>query len=218
MNAARSITEAPAATAICAPQLAKSRSNAGQNTLHAGTLLRRDSVLPTAIVEQYRAGAIVTPVGGMDARKIFMRDGQVRLDALAVMLIDHAVADSLAPYLGVIRHELGLAPGADPRLTLRERLHPEDASERPPPRAPAIARLARVLRSLERNRQPDLALEQLTEDLRFLTLFAPAPLALSGGGLNQLLRDIAGEAPEDPTPPAGKAGRIIQMRPRGNRA
>ena len=101
-------------------------------------------------------------------------------------------AELLAPYTGLIRHVLALPPGADAVAVLRERLAPPQAKERPPVRAPGIARLRAALRALEDGHVPDVPLEQFEEDLHFLQLFAPGA-TLGADGMRRLLRDVLAE-------------------------
>jgi hypothetical protein len=83
-----------------------------------------------------------------------------------------AMPDELfAAYVALIRHELRLPRGSDALLELRERLWPDDVSERPPARAPAIRRLRAALARLSDHGSPEASPEQFTDDLRFLRLF-----------------------------------------------
>lgn len=77
----------------------------------------------------------------------------------------------VAAYIGVMRHELRLAPGVDALVELEARLTPPDSRQRPPARARGIARLAKALKRLRQHQPPVDSLEQFTEDLRFLRMF-----------------------------------------------
>ncbi len=103
---------------------------------------------------------------------------------------ERARAEALAPYTALIRHELGVAPGIDACALLRERLEPARPSERPPARAPGVVRLRAALRALEAKRVPELGLEQLIDDLRFLRLFEPTSPELERDAMTRLLRDV----------------------------
>lgn len=99
-------------------------------------------------------------------------------------------AEAVAPYIALIRHELRLPPGADARAGLASRLDPQVASERPPATAPGIIRLHDALAALREGRPPSVTLEQYSDDLRFLQLFAPASPAMERDAMTRLLRDV----------------------------
>ena len=99
-------------------------------------------------------------------------------------------AEAIAPYTALIRHELGLPPGADAKRELAARLDPPRAVDRPPAEAPGIARLRRVLTALQAGRAPRADLEQLTNDLRFLRLFEPSTPAMERDAMSRLLSDV----------------------------
>lgn len=118
---------------------------------------------------------------------------------------DASAAEMIAACKAIVRLELKLPRGADALAALHARLSPEDPAARPPARAPAIARLRKTLRSLRAGRVPAATLDELTDDLRVLALFADEPL--SATALTALLRDVRAEpapkrrrAPRAPTP------------------
>ncbi len=74
-------------------------------------------------------------------------------------------------YIGVLRHALALPPGTDALAELEARLLPPDRAQRPPMRAPGIARLAIALKAMRRGVSPADSIEQFREDLRFLRMF-----------------------------------------------
>ena len=94
----------------------------------------------------------------------------------------------IAACKAVIRHELGLPPRADAIAELATRLQPNDAAQRPPARAPAVKRLKATLRSLRAGKPPSSSLDELTEDVRFLSLFDDEPWTAEA--LAKLLADI----------------------------
>jgi hypothetical protein len=167
---------------------------------------------------QYRAGQVLLPAGSIDAAKVFLRDATVDFEHLALVLVDMQRAETLAPYLALIRHELGMPPGANALLALETRLFPADPAERPPARAPAIARLRKALKRLEAGDDPSIDLDELTSDLRFLRLFERTEHVLRRGALDRLLLDVSGTThTAPPTPgPRRRQARIIKLPKRGN--
>ena len=79
--------------------------------------------------------------------------------------------ETVAAYVGVLRHTLRIAPGADALMELEGRLSPPDPSQRPPARAPGIARLSRALKQLRRGAPPADTIEAFRDDLAFLKVF-----------------------------------------------
>lgn len=125
----------------------------------------------------------------------------------------------IAAYIGVLRHELKLRPGADALLELEVRLSPTDPDQRPPARAPGIARLAKALARLRAHTLPASSLDQFAEDLRFLRVFEDDASAWSGEALDDLLANvIAVPAPKtrsvgDASPSGGQPP-AVPFRPR----
>ncbi|HYM29099.1 MAG TPA: hypothetical protein VET66_13190 [Steroidobacteraceae bacterium] len=115
-----------------------------------------------------------------------------------------------AAYIGVLRHELQVPHGADALAELEQRLAPEEPAERPPARAPAIARLAAALRRLRTRQAPACTLEQFTDDLRFLRMFEGGAGTWPADALGRLLAEIAA------TPGAAKARRRVAPRAAGS--
>jgi hypothetical protein len=125
--------------------------------------------------------------------------------------------DLIAAYIGVIRHELKLRPGTDALLAAEARLSPPDADDRPPPRAPGIARLAKALRRLRRHAVPEASLEQFSDDLRFLRLFEPADHVLERDALDRLLGNVIQIPPPKRASkprPAGDTAPVVPFRRR----
>lgn len=107
----------------------------------------------------------------------------------------------IAAYVGVLRHQLELPRGADALLELEVRLAPADPNQRPPARAPGIARLARALKRLRRHKTPAASLDQFAEDLRFLRVFEEGTSNWSSEALDDLLANVIAM----PAPKARKA-------------
>jgi hypothetical protein len=96
----------------------------------------------------------------------------------------------VAAYVGVLRHELKLPRGADALLELELRLVPSDPQQRPPARAPGIARLAKALKRLRAHKTPADSLDQFQEDLRFLRVFEDDTSAWSSEAIDDLLANV----------------------------
>ncbi len=132
--------------------------------------------------------------------------------------------ETQAAYLAVIRHELQLPRGTDALLALELRLTPADARQRPPARAPGIARLARGLRRLRQQKAPADSIEQFSDDLRFLRIFDDDAAAWTPKVLDDLLANVivadpirqARRAPaSDDAPKTSPAKRVVKFRPSG---
>jgi hypothetical protein len=212
----------PGATALCVPHLARNAARLDRDVAVPGVraelaALRRGEV-SAARHAQYRAGEILLPYGKLDAAKVFLRGNRVDFEHLALLLVEMQRAEALAPYLAIIRHELAMPPSSNALLALETRLFPADASERPPARAPGIARLRRALKRLEAGEAPDLTLDELTADLRFLRAFERTDHLLRRTALDRLLSDIVRPTspPAAGATPARQPGpaRIIKLRPR----
>jgi len=131
--------------------------------------------------------------------------------------------DELAPaYIALIRHVLCVPPGADALVQLASRLRPADPRERPPYRAPGIVRLRRALRRLEVGKAPVTALEEFSEDLRFLKLFEPDKPSMAREAMQRLLADVMG-SPTEPRnerrqpPRAGETPTVVPIRRRSSK-
>jgi hypothetical protein len=209
-----SVREAPTRTAVCVPGVPRLRAiRAGDEVV----LPRRiaDLTLPPHKMMEYATGTIVTAAEGIIAPDdVFpAHSDHPRLDRLALALIEASAAEAVAPFTALIRHELGLRPGADALAELGERLAPPDAKERPPARAPGVLRLARALRRLRDGSAPADSLEQLGQDLRFLRLFGAEDSRISGEALDKLLGDMI-------DPPSGEKhtpAKIVPLRPKRDR-
>jgi hypothetical protein len=211
------VERAPGATAICVPKLTKMRAILDAASPPPGAAAElaalKRGVLPAAHHAQYEAGHVVLPSGEIDARSVFPRGRpNVEFERLALVLVDQAHAEAMAPYTAVLRHELGLESGGNPLLALETRLTPADPSERPPARAPGIARLRTALRRMKSGTLPDISLETLTEDLRFLRLFEREEHVLRRDAIDRLLADVMDDAPMPPVKRAQPA-RIVPLRP-----
>jgi hypothetical protein len=127
----------------------------------------------------------------------------------------------VAAYVGVLRHELTLPRGADALLELEVRLAPADPNERPPARAPGIARLAKALKRLRAHKPPADSLDQFTEDLRFLRVFEDDTSAWSEEALDDLMANVIAMPPPNAQhkstasdTPADAAVPVLPFRPR----
>jgi hypothetical protein len=201
----------PEGVAICVPGVPRLRAiRPGEDV----RLPRRiaDLTLPSHKMAEYAAGRIVMLTNSaIAADDVFpAHSDHPRLDRLALALIEAAAIEATAPYIAVIRHELGLSPGADALGALGERLAPANAAQRPPARAPGIVRLARALRRLRDGLAPADSLEQITDDLRFLRLFAPDEPVLASDALERLLHDVT----ETQTSDERERGKIVPLRPK----
>ncbi len=96
----------------------------------------------------------------------------------------------IAAYVGVLRHELALPRGVDALLELEVRLTPSDPNQRPPARAPGIARLAKALKRLRAHKTPADTLDQFQQDLRFLRVFEDDTSAWSSTAIDDLLANV----------------------------
>ncbi len=103
--------------------------------------------------------------------------------------------DLVAAYVGVLRHTLKLPRGADALLELEVRLAPADPNQRPPARAPGIARLAKALKRLRAHKPPVDPLDQFAEDLRFLRVFEDDTSAWSEEALDDLMANVIAMPP-----------------------
>ena len=219
LAAPASVERVPGATAICVPKLARAAALIDSATprprIAAEIAALKQSVLPRAIHAQYEAGHIVLPAGQIDAARVFTRGREsVELERLALVLVDQAHAETIAPYIAIIRHELKLKSGGNALLALEARLTPADARERPPARAPGIVRLRSALRRLKEGALPTIALETLMDDLRFLRLFEREEHVLRRDALDRLLADVRGGAPPKSRRP--RPAPILPLRPRGD--
>lgn len=127
-----------------------------------------------------------------------------------------SVTESLYPaYIAFIRRELQLPPASDALIELRARLHPEDATAKPPYRAPGIVRLRRALRALERGSEPESELEQFASDLRFLQMFSMERPVLPQEAMQKLLSDVMNTPPmknQPARPDAEATGNVLPFR------
>lgn len=129
----------------------------------------------------------------------------------------------VAAYIGVLRHELELLRGADPLVELELRLAPADPRQRPPARAPGIARLATALKRLRVHKPPAASLDQFADDLRFLRVFDADARAWSREAVDDLLANVIALTPSKVRKaPAGgqptKARPPVPFRPRRPRS
>ena len=167
------VGEAPPATAICVPTKSRMR---GIRETQRGQFPEdiASFTLPPHRMEAYANGRIVTAIDGLIApADAFPIDGdRPDFELIALALLSAADAEAIAPYIALIRVSLNVAPGGDPLDALGLRLAPEDVQERPPARAPGIARLAKALRLLRQRAAPESPIEEFDADLGFLRTFS----------------------------------------------
>jgi hypothetical protein len=201
------IAEAPERTAICVPGVPRLRAlrPGGDPPLPPRIA---DLKLPPHKMAEYASGRIITAAAGIiEPENVFpSHSDRPRIDRLALALIDAAAVEATAPYIAIIRHELGLRSSVDALAALSERLAPPDAAARPPARAPGVLRLARALRQLHEGKAPADSLEQLSDDLRFLRMFEAEEPTLQQDALRRLLDDVAG------TPTGNPPAKIVPLR------
>ena len=106
----------------------------------------------------------------------------------------------MAAFIGVLRHTLELAPASDALVELEARLSPPDETQRPPLKAPAIARLSKGSRRLRRGLTPETTLDAFRDDLRFLRLFERGAAWPA-----EALDDLAANVLVAPVPPRGRS-------------
>ncbi len=195
LTAPASVRSVPGATAVCVPHLARGSVVADEAaavpSVASEVVALKQGRMSEAHHAQFRAGEIALPVGRIDAAKVFLRGAAVDFEHLALVLVDMHRSETLAPYLGVIRHELQMPAAANALFALEARLFPADKSERPPARAPGIARLRKALKRLTTGDAPEITLDAMTKDLRFLRLFERTEHVLRRSALDRLLADVA---------------------------
>jgi len=203
----------PACTAVCVPGPAPQPAGSHRRRSVTVSALRR-RLLPAPLGMQFAAGRVAHPGGSLPGKAVFHRNGPATFDALALLLIDQRQAELLAPYTALIRRELRAGPGANPSLVLRSRLDPPRAADAPPPSAPAIKRLRRVLRALEQRQRPPVEIEQFRDDLRFLALFESGEHALHREALERLLRDLGDMPARRASAGPRRRATVVPLRPR----
>jgi hypothetical protein len=187
----------PIETAVCVPAVTKIHVMGARegNALPARI---ENLTLPPQRMSEFAAGRIVMAAEGViTPEPVFPADAdRPRLDLLALALIDVVSAEAMAPYRALIRHQFHLRPGADPLVALEARLSPADAQSRPPARAPGILRLARALRRMKQDLPPDgYDLDEMAEDLHFLSMFDDDAKVFSRRALDRLLGDVLDAPP-----------------------
>ncbi len=197
----------PAATAVCVPGATKIRT-IGEPAEPKLPARIEDLTLAPHRIAEYAAGRIVTaPPDLIEPEDVFPAHSEhPRLDRLALALLRASDAETVAPYVAIIRRELALQPGTDALIALEARLSPADARSRPPARAPGIRRLSKALRALRDDRAPDSALDVMAEDLHFLRLFEDGDKVLSREALDRVLTDVL--AVPETKRPRGRRTRI----------
>jgi hypothetical protein len=111
-----------------------------------------------------------------------------------------------------MRHALALPPGSDALFELEMRLTPADRSQRPPTRAPGIARLRTALRAMRRGRAPAGSIEEFRADLAFLRNF-DQDTSWGAAALDALLNDVTAEpAVSTPEKRSGAKPKVVAMR------
>jgi hypothetical protein len=213
LTAPMMVRSAPGATAVSVPHLARGSAivdaTAAVPSITSEIAALKQGHMNEARHAQFRAGEIVLPAGTIDPAKVFGRGGTVDFEHLALVLVDMHRSETLAPYLALIRHELEMPPAGNALFALEARLLPADKSERPPARAPGITRLRKALKRLTGGDAPDMTLDAMSEDLRFLRLFERTEHVLRRSALDRLLADVA-DGPAAPSEPA----RILKLRQR----
>jgi hypothetical protein len=191
LDAPADIADVPDGTAVCVPKPQKLHALRDIESNKLPSRLQDLTLRPHRMAE-YAEGHIAVPPGvDIDPSDVFpVHSEHPRLDRLALALLGAADAEALAPYTALIRHELELRPGSDALAGLTERLTPADPAKRLPARAPALLRLAKAAKSMRQGLAPDVTLEQLTEDLRFLRLFDAGDTPWPQQALGRLLSDV----------------------------
>ncbi len=191
LDAAADVLDVPGGTAVCVPKQQKLHALRDIESNKLPSRLQDFTLRPHRMAE-YAGGHIVVPPGAdIDPTDVFpVHSEHPRLDRLALALLELADANAMAPYTALIQHELELRPGFDALAALTERLTPANPAEQLPGRAPALVRLAKAAKSMRQDLAPDVTLEQLTEDLRFLRLFDAGDTPWSREALDRLLGDV----------------------------
>lgn len=220
LSSPANVRSAGRTTAICVPGTPKIHSVGTLAPQHLPAKVEELTMPPQRMAE-YAAGRIVMEATSLIAPEAVFppHSDHPRLDRLALALLESADAERLAPYTGLIRHELDLPPGTDPLIAVEARISPVDPRQRPPARAPGVIRLTKALRRLRAGQPPEPPLELLAEDLRFLRLFEEAERPLPPDALDRLLADVTnepaprrGRRPRTPRVDAG-ARKIVPLRP-----
>jgi hypothetical protein len=125
--------------------------------------------------------------------------------------------ESVAIYVGVLRHALALPPGSDALAELEARLAPPDAAQRPPSRAPGIARLTKALKAMRSGKAPADTIAEFREDLRFLRMF-DRDTSWTREALDDLMANVIVAPPGRSTRrakdgAANTPGKIVPLRP-----
>lgn len=202
----------PPSTALCVPGLPDIRLVGRPAPVSLPERLDALTLMPPQM-NRYACGRILASMPlPLEPRDVFTpRSTHPRFDRLARALVASADAEVLAPYIAVLRDGLKLHPQEDALAALEIRLSPPDARERPPSRAPAVARLRDVLKSLRAGIEPPVSLEALAEDLRFLRLFMDDD-EWSQEGLARLLDDLRGTSKTSRGVPS--SGKVLPLRRR----
>jgi hypothetical protein len=205
---ATDVAEPPERTAICVPGVPRLRAIRPGDSAPLPRKIA-DLTLPPHKMAEYASGRIVMAAEGIiEPGDVFpAHSDHPRLDRLALAIVEVAAAEAIAPYIAIIRHELGIRAGSDALAALGERLAPEDAAARPPARAPGVLRLARALRRLRDGLAPVDTPDQISEDLRFLRLFATDEPVLERDALEKLLTDV-----RDKSPDTSASSKIVPLR------
>lgn len=208
---------APPATAICVPGTPPIRAMGAAPAKHLPAKIA-DLTMPPQRMAEFGAGRIVMQAPGLiEPTDVFpLHSDRPRLDRLALALLEAAETESMAPYTVLIRRELHLPAGTDAFAALKAHLSPADPEQRPPPRAPAIARLGKALRQLQAGRAPDGSFDVLAADLRFLRLFDGRE-TWSPAALDRLLADVRAEpdtrSAQRRRPAHRRRAKVVPLRP-----
>ena len=211
LTAPQTPLDVPERIAVCSPGVPKIRL-LGDDARQEFPRRIEDLTLTPQRMAAYAAGAIVAAVTlPIDASDAFpAHSDHPRLDRVALGLVEAADADAIAPFLALIRTELGLSPGADPLDELGMRLLPDDPKDRPPPRAPGVVRLAKALRRLRGDQAPETDADTFAADLRFLRTFEQRDWPAEA--LNRLFEDVKTEPEKRTSVRKRRPANIVPMR------
>lgn len=219
LAAAEKVGEAPHGTAVCVPKPAKVHALADSDANKLPSQLQDLTFRPHRMASYAEGRIVMSPESTIQPADVFPAHSEhPRLDRLALALLETADADVLAPYTALIRYELRLPSGSDALAELAARLTTGDPKSSPPARAPGVMRLAKALRRLRQALPPEIALEEMSEDLRFLRLFEDDKEGWSKDALDRLLSDVHDTATpkEHPRPapaaPDSPPSNILPMR------
>jgi hypothetical protein len=189
------VADVPPGTAICVPKPQKLHALRDVDANKMPSRLQDLTLRPYRMAEYAGGRIVMSPGVAVSPADIFPPNTEhPRLDRIALALLQALDAEAMAPYTALIRHELALPPGADALAELEARLAPGDPKSSPPARAPAVLRLAKALRRMRQRATPEITLEEMTEDLKFLRLFEDDGKPWARQALERLLGDVRNAA------------------------